>query len=47
MVFGLTAFGVSDAGALALSIGFGLTIVVAGVIGVILWIAGAGRFSTG
>ncbi len=40
MVFGLTAFGVSDAVALALSIGFGLTIVAAGVMGLILWIAG-------
>jgi uncharacterized membrane protein YbhN (UPF0104 family) len=40
MVFGLTAFGVSDAVALALSIGFGLTIVAAGVMGLILWIVG-------
>lgn len=43
MVLALAAFGVSDAAALALSIGYGLAIVLAGMIGILLWIAGGER----
>ena len=40
MVFGLAAFGISDATALALSISYGLAMAVAGVMGLFLWFAG-------
>jgi hypothetical protein len=39
MIFGLAAFGVSDATALALSIGYGLATAAAGGVGVLLWLA--------
>jgi glycosyltransferase 2 family protein len=41
MVFGLTAFGISSATALALSIGYGLASAVAGAIGVCFWMVGS------
>jgi len=43
MVLALAAFGISHAAALALSIGYGLAIALAGMIGILLWIAGGER----
>jgi hypothetical protein len=43
MVLALAAFGVSNAAALALSIGYGIAIALAGMIGILLWIAAGER----
>jgi uncharacterized membrane protein YbhN (UPF0104 family) len=43
MVFGLASFGVPQAAALALSIGYGLVTVAAGVVGLCFWFAGSER----
>lgn len=40
VVFGLAAFGISDAAALALSISYGVALAGTGVIGLLLWVAG-------